>query len=313
MKVIQILSFMLASTLTLHAGCDPGDPEGEVAGELEFRPLGGVWLNTSAIGSLMFSALDLDGKPLDGLTLTDVLVARPNDQWLRMDTIDVVSGEIRGKRDSVHYMGEDLVGSRWLLSPGQGAPVEMWISGATAVPGGDTRYTFKTLDGGGAPVHVCDADSQGDRSAISIKDITVHRETGVVAARKKTLYLACVSGAVGKARMWGYGTSALAGFEAAIRMVRADYCYNGTSWTTPGTGVQVRDMGDINGFLYPEYATEAVWTLTGLACLTQPRRTVYTGADVACNAAAIPGCPQNLSMTTYPGTVFWTKIGAASP
>lgn len=313
MKVIQIVSCMLASTLTLHAGCDPGDPDDEVAGELEFRPIGGVWLNTSSIGSLMFSALDLDGKVLDGLTLTDVLVARPNNEWLRMDTIDIASGQIRGKRDTVQYMGADLVGSRWLLTPVQGAPTQMWISGYTEGPGGEMRYTFQTLDADGAPVHVCDADSQGDHSALAIKDITVDHETGVVAARKKTLYLACVSGAVGKARMWGYGTTSLAGFEAAVRMVRADYCYDGISWTTDGTGVQVRDLLNINGFLHPEYATEAVWTLNGLGCLTQPRRTIYTGADVTCGGAAVPSCPPDLTMTTYPGTVFWTKIGAVMP
>jgi hypothetical protein len=44
---------MMAATLVLPAGCDPGD-EGELefAGEVEFRPIGGVWLNTSSLGSL---------------------------------------------------------------------------------------------------------------------------------------------------------------------------------------------------------------------------------------------------------------------
>jgi hypothetical protein len=299
---------MMAATLVLPAGCDPGD-EGELgfAGEVEFRPIGGVWLNTSSLGSLYFSALDLDGEVLDGLRLTDVLIPQPNDQWLRMDSIYVASGQIRGRRGGTHYTGAALLGSRWLLSPVQGAPVEMWISGYTG--GAEARYTFQTLDGGGAPIHVCDPDGQGDYSAIPIKDITVNGVTGAIASRSKTLYLACVSGAVGKARKWGYSAHWLANFEVAVRMVRADYCFDGASWTVNGTGVQVRDAWDVNDFLHSNYATEAVWTAEGLACLTQPRRTEYSAAQVICDGAAIPTCPTDLSMATYPGALIWTKIG----
>jgi hypothetical protein len=311
MQVPKILWWMMASTLALHTGCDPGDEdEDEAAGEVEFRPIGGVWLNTSSIGPLLFSELDLDGQVLDGLVLTDVLLQRPGDLWLRMDSVEVVSGEIRGKRGETYYQGADLVGSRWLLSPVQGAPLEIWISGYTVISSTQTRYTFQTLDSGGAPVHVCDADSQGDHSAIPIKDITVDRETGDITPRARTLYLACVSGAVGKARVWGYDPGSLADFEVAVRMVRADYCYDGASWTVPGTGVQVRDAWDINGFLYPDYANEAVWTTTGVACLKKPRRTLYSASQVKCNGASIPTCSTNVGMTTYANTLFWTKVGA---
>ena len=311
MKVPTTLLFMLASTLAISAGCDAGDEvEPEFAGEVEFRPTGGVWLNTSSLGSFQFSALDLDGHVLDGLTLTDVLIPRPNNQWLRMDSVYVSSGEIRGKRGWTHYTGADLLGSRWLLTPVGGAPVEMWISGYVPGSGSDARYTFKTLGGGGASIHVCDPDGQGDYSALALKDITVNGATGAIAPRPKTLYLACVSGAVGKARTWGYSPNWLAKFEGGVRMVRADYCFDGASWTMNGTGVQVRDPWDINEFLHSNYATEAVWTAAGLACLSQPRRTEYSAAQVICGGAAVPTCPANVSMDTYPGAVYWTKVGA---
>lgn len=299
---------MLATSLGLHAGCDPGD-EIEAAGEVEFRPIGGVWLNTSSIGPVLFSALDLDGKLLDGLVLTDVLLKRPNDQWLRMDTIDLYAGQIRGKRDVTYYTGADLVGSRWLLSPVQGNPVEIWISGYTVISSSQTRYTFQTLGSGGTPTYVCDPDLQGDYSAIPVKDITVDHATGDITTRARTLYLACVSGAVGKARAWGYTANWLANFTAAVRMVRADYCYDGNSWTTAGTAVQVDDIWDINGFHFNQYATEAVWTATGLACLSQPRWAAFTASQVICNGASVPTCPANVSLTTYPGALFWTKAG----
>ncbi len=312
MKVSQILRCVMASILGLPAGCDPGDEveaEAEFAGEVEFRPIGGVWLNTSSIGPVLFSALDLDGQQLDGMTLTDVLIKRPGGQWLRMDTVDVHSGQIRGKRQATYYTGADLVGSRWLLTPAQGAPVEMWIASYSVISATETRYTFQTLDPDGAPIHVCDPSIQGDYSAIPIKDITIDHTTGAMAARERTLYLACVSGAVGKARTWGYGLGTLASFEAAVRMVRADYCYDGASWTITGTAVQVQDDYDINGFLHGQYPTEGVWTTGGLACLGQPRSKAFTAGQVICGGAAVPTCPANLDMATYPGALYWTKAG----
>lgn len=313
MKVTPMLCCMMASTLTPVAGCDPEEGRGfTVAGEVEFRPIGGVWLNTSAIGPLVFSQLDLDGQALDGLTLTDVLIPRPDAQWLRLDKVEIVAGRLRGRRGSTFYHDEELLGSRWLLSPSEGSPVEMWISGYTVISSAQTRYTFQTLDAGGAVVHVCDPSPQGDYSAIPIKDRTVDPTTGAVAIRARTLYLGCLSGAVGKARAWGYGPEQPADFAAAIRMIRADYCGDGTSWTTEGTSVQVHDAWGINTFAQASEASEAVWTATGLACLTQPRWTAFNAAQVSCDGAPVPSCPEDVDMTTYEGALFWTKVGAPS-
>lgn len=311
MKMTPMLCCRMGLTLAIVAGCDPEDGRGfAAAGEVEFRPIGGVWLNTSAIGSLAFSQLDLDGEALDGLILTDVLIPRPNAQWLRLDKVEIVSGRLRGRRGATFYHDDELLGSRWLLSPIEGSPVEMWISEYTVISSAQTRYTFQTLDANGAVVHVCDPTPQGDHSAVPVKDRTVDPATGEAAFRARTLYLACVSGAVGKAYTWGYSPSQPADLTAAIRMVRADYCGDGTSWTTAGTSVQVHDAWGINTFAQASQANEAVWTATGLACLSQPRWTIFNAAQVSCDGAAIPSCPEDVDLTTYAGTLFWTKIGA---
>ncbi len=310
----QKLYGILASTFVLGAGCDPDDlgesDEPEEAGEVEFRPIGGVWLNTSSIGPLLFSQIDLDGQALDGLTLEDVFLPQPNDQWLRLDWVKMAGWQLRGKRNEVEYSGADLLGSRWRLSTAAGDPVEVWISAYQIISSNQARYTFQTRTPNGAVAYVCDPDANGDHSAIAIKNLTVDRETGAMVAREHTLYIACLSGAVGKAYKWGYNPdNGVSEFEAAVRMVRADYCFDGASWTVNGTSMQVQDIWGSGPFLYPGNATEAVWTRTGLACLSQPRWTVYTQAQVSCNGAPIPTCPANVSMATYPQTLFWTKLG----
>ncbi len=310
----QKLYRILASTFVFGAGCDPDDVgefgEPDDAGEVEFRPIGGVWLNTSSIGPLQFSQVDLDGQALDGLVLTGVFIQRPNDQWLRLDRVKIGGGQLRGKRGDVDYSGADLVGSRWQLSTTAGEPVEVWISAYQVISSEEIRYTFQTRTPSGAVAYVCDPDAEGDHSAIAIKNLTVDHQTGAMAAREHTMFVACLSGAVGKAYKWGYDPEdSVSDFEAAVRMVRADYCFDGASWTVNGTSMQVQDRLRSGAFLYPGYPTEAVWTRTGLACLSQPRWTVYTVAQVSCNGVSIPACPANVGMTTYPQTMFWTKLG----
>jgi hypothetical protein len=150
---------------------------------------------------------------------------------------------------------------------------------------------------------------------IPMKDITVDEFTGDMAPRKDTLYLACTSGAVGKAIVWGYRPweRPLPEFEVATRMVRADYCYDGMSWTETGMPIQVKDKYGINTFLYANDPTEIVWTKTKAACVNTPRNPTYGGAQVTCNGVALPTCAANVSMSTYGETLFWTKIDATDP
>lgn len=303
---------MVTACLVLVAGCDVD--EGGLdhnalfgAGEVHFRPGGVIWLNTSEIGSLTFSQIDLDGHVLDGVKLTGVYLQVDN-AWVKLDSVKVSNGALRGSRGATQYTGAQLVGSRWNLQPVGGPPVEMRITAYTQISERESRYTF-TYTEDGVEVSVCAPDQGGDTSAIPIKDIVVNADTGAVSRRAKTLFLGCLSGAVGKAYAWGYDpqTSGIANFETAIRVVRADYCYDGTSWTMPGTGIQVDDPWD-GAFMYDDYDDEAIWTTSGLACLTRPRNPTVEQGQVICNGVPKPICPEDVGLGTYPGAVFWTKV-----
>ena len=316
MNTFKILA-LLTLTLNAGAGCDTDvelDDEGEVTVRGGSGGYGGVWLNTSAIGSQAFSEMDLTGALHDGVKVTGIEVRGPNSSWIKADKTEVTDGTLRIKTAKTAYTGAALVGARWQVAVvnelGIATPREIWIAAVDVISAKESRYTFQTHDDDGAVTYLCDADPMGSHAAAVIKDVTIDPDTADMAVRKETAYFACVSGAVGKAITWGYRPweRSLPEFAAAVRVVRADYCFDGMSWTESGTVMQVKDRWNINTFLSAATPTEVVWTKTGIACLTQPRASTYQPAQVTCNGQAIPSCPANLTMSTYPDTQFWTKL-----
>ena len=327
MNACRILP-LLFLTAGLAPGCDPDLVDDEESA-VSLRPGGGggIWLNTSSLGSKAFSEFDLTGNLHDGVRLTGVLIKRPNDQWSTATSSEVVDGQLRAKVGTTVYTGAALIGSRWKISipeydydhddedededdDNDVRDVEIWISAYTEVAPNEGLYTFQTLDELGQPSYICDADASGSHAAIPVRNITVNRVTGDVNARSSTAYLACTSGAIGKAITWGYKPwqRSLPDFEVATRMVRADYCFDGNSWTTEGTALQVRDSYSINDFVIVSEPTEVVWTTTGVACLTQPRNAAYTAPQVTCGGQALTVCPANVTLATYSNALFWTKV-----
>ena len=106
--------------------------------------------------------------------------------------------------------------------------------------------------------------------------------------------LACTSGALGKCVRFGYRPWAFAQglelrelYNACIRMVRADYCGNGTATTKDGQAI---DMYDDLGIQKPEndpaMEFEAGWTEEGAACVRHTR--VKENATLETLVAACP-------------------------
>jgi hypothetical protein len=317
MHAFKILA-LLTLTLNAGAGCDEAlefDAAGHgIAVRSGSGGYGGVWLNTSAIGSQPFSELDLTGALHDGVRALGGQIKGPNNSWVPVTKVEIIDGTLRVKAGQSFYSGAALVGARWQLAlvDGQGVedPREIWIAAVEVISAKESRYTFQTHDDEGQVSYVCDADASGSHAAALIKDVTIDSFTADMAPRKHTAYLACVSGAVGKAITWGYRPweRSLAEFATAVRVVRADYCFDGMSWTENGTAMQVKDRWHINTFLSVAPPTEVVWTKTGIACLTQPRALTYSAAQVTCDGQPIPSCPANLGMSTFPDTQFWTKL-----
>ncbi len=93
--------------------------------------------------------------------------------------------------------------------------------------------------------------------------------------------------------------------ELGIRVVRADYCYDGKSATASGAAVDIEDVWGINERAAdaPELPIEAVWGADKLLCAGQGRKVA-----IACGDQTIPPCAVGATLATYPGGLIMTRI-----
>jgi hypothetical protein len=122
---------------------------------------------------------------------------------------------------------------------------------------------------------------------------------------------ACENAALGKCVNFGYapwreltsGGTLAAHHQACTRMVRADYCGDGTSFTLNGTPINIYDGVGIQADT-ETMAFEAEWTAEGAACLSGRRRE-STGVPACAASLAIPDCGDTAHFDA--GTLLMTE------
>lgn len=153
--------------------------------------------------------------------------------------------------------------------------------------------------------------------AYHFKDLDV-ADDGNFTYSPDTMYIGCLSGAVGKTKTWGFGMPdvSMETHEMVTRIARADYCGDGKSYTFEGNPVQIDDVdGDLSEFDDLTYPDEAAWSLElGRAtCVSVPRHLPLrpTWGPLNCSE----DLPPELAITLTPCTeedvadaTFMTKI-----
>jgi len=127
-----------------------------------------------------------------------------------------------------------------------------------------------------------------------------------------TLFFGCQSAAIVKADIFGYGM--YSGFdreihEAAVRVVRADYCGDGESWTMDNTQIHIQDtLGVQPDEITEEDELEAIWGIDGAICVYKPRVWMTDVTEVICDGGVhIQECDPTDDINTYPDALFLTK------
>lgn len=306
----RIAQFLAATALFMPA-CAPED-EGD-----EFRmgtggsgsgSGGGTVFNTNYLGD---DALPEVRAPI-GTTHAGIVLKRIDlIDGTRINSFEVVDGEIVA-RDVANnlYTDEALIDSDWsILGPSSPHELPVRLVAREDIDG-VPHYLFAH---GGNTLMINTCRSQGDDSIFArlLSGFTLDEATGKIKPLSGTTYIACDNGATGKAAAWGYYDLAqalgdFAPLETAIRVIRADYCYDGVSHTNPGVALQIEDRWTVlsqndGGPL------EAVWGKTGLLCHGQGR----SGAiPLTCDGkptTAIP-CPPGASLKSFPGAQFITRL-----
>jgi hypothetical protein len=176
---------------------------------------------------------------------------------------------------------KDLVGARLVIAMG-GQALRVRIDGVEPDPdaanGEVWLHTFSAELADGTWQNVCDPGPDGRRQGFPVAGRP--RADGMLEPAEPGVFeLACTSGALGKCIRFGYRPWAFAQglelrevYNACIRMVRADYCGNGTPTTKDGQSIDIYDDHRIQKPENdPAMDFEAGWSADGAVCVRHVR------------------------------------------
>jgi len=313
-------TFLTSLALTL-AACDAepaelGDDFG--AGATEFRPFGGFSLNTSFLGGHEHSELDLKGKFHKGSTLTKVCMgtvggkhSEPVCIYPDKDLLWVEKGQIMGQKGATPYKGEDFIGSRWFLKVDYDrdgvidSTIDTLIVDAranatsTGIEYWDYfwKYDTKTVTGLATKFikpqeelrEMCKPDAEtGSLGSVALENTSLDTTPGTKAIVEKvsnSMFIACHSGAAGKAPSLGYVLYNIGhiAYTNALRVIRADYCGTGESFTEPGQKIAITDIYGLSDQYDSEHKLEGLVSFKqGWVCLENPRMADLAEVHGAC-------------------------------
>lgn len=191
-----------------------------------------------------------------------------------------------GTRNGVTIQAADFVGAHFTAMRGNGSPVTLKITSAHQ-QAGIWSYGVAYFERNGSWYSICH-DSVGTLPAIPLEGTWNHDfgapdgGSHTTDATKFTFACTRVS-TLAKCVAAGYRPweSGLADYhQACVRMLRADYCGNGISYTTNGRLVNLYDGLGIQVDT-SNYRVEAEWTAGGARCITDAHR-APEGTDLSC-------------------------------
>jgi ADYC domain len=300
------ICFWLAGTLSLSACANSLAPE-------ELAPRSFVAAPLTVENGRDLNGRDLNGRDLNGSDLSKFMVSvsfNPakrggtvlDDAWLDGTTF-------YGYKGSNIYLGEEFVGVEFQGNLGDGSTVPVRITGMSQapVPNEDVNlYSLEYLDAASGTWRPACQDAAGNATqALPVLGVWDYRQ-GVPGGGSKTddpqrFTFACLGGAIAKCALWGYrpwanynGVSLAAYHQACTRMVRADYCGTGQSYTKTGNPINFYDelgiQQDTENWFF-----EAEWDMNGARCFYALNR---THSSLPCFDSRVDLlCGQQLSMS----------------
>ena len=291
------LAAAISAFVSLAGGCAPHEPLGNLTQSSVVS--NGFTLNGFTLNGFTLNGFTLNGFTLNGFTLNGTLFSAATSE-------------------GPSVAGTDLIGAQAQLSmlpPGQAQALDYTLRFDniyldTSRPEGDVYlYDISVAQSGSSTWSSLCTDSAGAPvPAIPIRNYW-DTQTGARIDNPNVVTFACASGALGKCvrlgyRPWAQATRCIKDKEscstislgeyhqACTRMIRADYCGNGTSYTLNGTQIEVYDQ------LSPavqsntmNWSIEGQWNPGGAFCLGDARHSelLSKGKYPDCNGDGKPG------------------------
>lgn len=292
-RVLARATFSLTCAVVV-SGCAPiaDDPVGEAASEEIVA--NGLHLNGLHLNGLHLNGLHLNGLHLNGLHLNGVHIDGLHLNGRRLGDLRSTGARLEVVRAGGRAIGAvDLTGTEVTATAQDGTSFVLRIDAvAPGIPAGVVLYTISYRDLGstsfkpicgtenGAPIPVIPLSGSWDDSAGTPTGGSHIADPGAVT-------LACRGFALAKCVELGYvpgrsvqecrapgecRTRPLSAYhQACTRMLRADYCGDGTATTRDGTLVDVWDNLSIQTDDASTWSFEAEWTPNGASCVKQTR------------------------------------------
>jgi len=304
----------------LAVGCDAPEYayEDDDLGAVEERMIAnnGMVLNGMVLNGMVLNGMVLNGMVLNGMVLNGMVL---NGMVLNGMVLNgTVFGAVQ-EGSNTPVSGQGLVGAVFIIErTSDNTTYELRIDAISPIPGMPdvNEYTLSARQPGVTTWESACKDGQGQAvTAIPIPDATWNEATGARIERPGAVVFACRNAALGKCVSWGYRPWAAASnrcksdgsqcqtvdmrdaHQACTRMVRADFCGNGQTWTLNGTPLDIFDRFQtrIQDHV-SDWGLEAAWTPNGAACVARYRQ---EGLGVpTCNGQAPAVCP-GMAMHDY--------------
>ncbi|WP_143141084.1 ADYC domain-containing protein [Nannocystis exedens] len=309
---------MICSIGMTAAAC-PSAPESD--DELEYRDTacpncGGNGSNSANANGYPIDQLNLYGWPNDaGVTVTGIKSPVGTTYALRTAGQELAAWDTA--TDTFVAVGEDLVGWTIKLHEEKAGTIDIEVVDhdmleSWATDGPDVSayvLAYHNPDNPGELYSICpDPEEDGDDviKATIVRGELYDDETKDITVNGEWITIACEENAVFKMKLLGYSPdldfpgltdpAPLENRQATIRMITADYCGGGHSFTLTGTHVGwENDAGTVTSAYGSAWAdVEALWNEDGAICLSNPR---YTTLGVVQNLCNLPLCTPQMAAT----------------
>lgn len=306
---------LLLATLAL-AACDSPELDPTFGDEVQFRctppdplcgtsggntPFTGLW--HPDLSALDTAWGDYDGTVVQSLTLPVLGPA---------DSFRAHKGELLAKIDGIEHGGYALEGAVFEITVDT-KPITLTITDVVGPDPGNLYWHYTIFYDSPElaypnPIPACLPAAGLDFGAVVQSDMVIDAKTGDISARPNTLFIACVRGVMGEASYepLGYGfrpfSMGLTRFEWLSRMIRADYCGDGTPWTVYGNPLAQRNKFGLGDDLLTG-RFDAVWGPDGALCLGERLRPGFDYDTIDCGSKPKPPkCTAEEGLALYDST-----------
>ncbi len=286
-RSIRLAMCVVAASLGACAGPPEGaQPLTQAATSMNGVSLNGISLNGISLNGISLNGISLNGISLNGISLNGISLNGISLNGISLNGVSLNGTSLNGTSlNGVSLNGISLngVSLNGVLSDGRTIPLHVDSIVQGAGNDGDIFYyavSFET-DQGSFPL--CGNEQDGSPVLSIPLAGTWDERQGVPGggshiADPSVITFACLHHALAKCVQWGYkpwksvnGVSLADYHQACTRMVRADYCGDGVSWTKDGTLIDFYDGLSIQTDNEPRWRFEAEFTPAGATCLTKER------------------------------------------